>query len=131
MEYGFPPESRIYREEEIPLYQRTWSQIWHQGTIYPATCVAVPVWCAVIHRFPAVFHGELFVLLALIEASRQRRNTHPPGLEAHLSLAFRVNYRQALEGLAAVLPAQMALADPTTPHSQDALRVMRSLLNKW
>ncbi|PTA69614.1 hypothetical protein [Deinococcus arcticus] len=125
-EYGFSARSGYFPEDQIPLYERVWSQIWHQGTIYPATLVAVPVWCEMIRRFPALYHGELYVLLTLIECSRTEGNTCPAPLAVSAEVILK--YKQALAGLAQTLPAQLAQADDTTPEGLSHVQALLALL---
>ena len=80
-EYDWPPAPGSYEGEQIPLHERIWAQIWHQGDIYPATYLAVPVLCEVVARFPELNHATLLSQLVMIERSRPH---FQPRLKPHL-----------------------------------------------
>ncbi|WP_221090340.1 hypothetical protein [Deinococcus aquaedulcis] len=79
-----------------------------------------------IRRFPQLYHGELYVLLALIECSRTEGNTCPAPLE--VPAAVNRKYKQALADLAQTLPTQLALADDSTPDGLGHVQAMLALL---
>ncbi|GGR14459.1 hypothetical protein [Deinococcus ruber] len=64
----------FYPDDEIPLFENILAEIEHQGTIYPATFVAVPVLCQLPERFPQQDHSVLLETLARIEESRRAQN---------------------------------------------------------
>lgn len=116
-DYNWPPAPGQYDPEEFPLWERIWTKIWHQGDIYPATYVAVPVLCEVVAQFPEMNHSVLFSQLVLIERSRPH---FEPLLRPDLEESDLQNYRAALENLLPHLPAQLRMQDDSTAHGFDA-----------
>ncbi|MFC6591404.1 hypothetical protein ACFP81_04840 [Deinococcus lacus] len=124
-DYDWPPAPRHYALEEFPLWERVWGQIWHQGDIYPATYIAVPVLCEVVARFPAVNHATLFSQLVMIEHSRPR---FEPLIKPHLTESDLHNYQAALESLLPHLPAQLRMHDDATPHGLEDVQTILALM---
>ena len=64
----------FYPDDEIPLFENILAEIEHQGTIYPATFVAVPILCQLPERFPQQDHSVLLETLARLEEARRVQN---------------------------------------------------------
>lgn len=125
--YDWPPAPGYYEGEQIPLWERIFAQIWHQGTIYPATYVAVPIWCEVIARFPAMKHAQLVSLLSLIEQSRM--HYQPPMLSAGQIVPADVeHYESALRGLLPHLTDQLKLLSDGTVEGFRAVESVLALI---
>lgn len=124
-EYDWPPAPGYYEGEEIPLRERIWAQIWHQGDIYPATYIAVPVLCEVVARFPELNHATLLAQLVMIERSRPH---FEPRLKPHLDAETLTAYDAALAGLLPHLPAQLRMQDDSTQGGFQAAKTILGLL---
>ncbi|PNY81391.1 hypothetical protein [Deinococcus koreensis] len=112
-DYGWPPAPGHYAPEDTPLYERIFAQIWHQGDLYPATYIAVPVWCEVVARFPEISHARLLSLLSLIETFRPLFQPRLLG-EGRIGQGEIAAYEQALSQLAGHLPRQLTLLSDST-----------------
>ncbi len=121
-DYDWPPAPGQYDPEEFPLWERIWAQIWHQGSIYLATYIAVPVLCEVVARFPGMNHAVLLSQLVMIENSRPR---FEPLIKSQLHESDLHEYQAALEGLLPHLPAQLRMQDDSTANG---LRATQSIL---
>ncbi|MDO4245762.1 MAG: hypothetical protein Q4C89_07050 [Deinococcus sp.] len=121
-DYDWPPEPGYYEGEQIPLHERIWAQIWHQGDIYPATYVAVPVLCEVVARFPQLNHWLMLSNLVAIEQSRPRFEPH---LKPYLDTETLAAYDAALADLLPHLPAQLRMQDDST---QQGLSIVQRIL---
>lgn len=124
-DYDWPPEPGYYEGEQIPLHERIWAQIWHQGDIYPATYVAVPVLCEVVARFPQLNHWLMLSYLLWIEQSRPR---FEPLVRSHLEEADLQNYRAALAALLEHLPAQLRMQNDNTEIGLEAKKNIVELM---
>ena len=124
-EYDWPPAPGSYEGEQIPLHERIWAQIWHQGDIYPATYVAVPVLCEVVARFPELNHATLLSQLVMIERSRPR---FEPRLKPHLDAETLTAYDAALAGLLPHLPAQLRIQDDSKTQGFSAAEAILALM---
>lgn len=124
-EYDWPPAPGYYEGEQIPLHERIWAQIWHQGDIYPATYVAVPVLCEVVARFPELNHSVLLSQLGMIEQSRPRFEER---IKPHLDAETLTAYNAALAGLLPHLPAQLRMQDDSTAQGFSAAETILALM---
>ncbi|ANE44162.1 hypothetical protein [Deinococcus puniceus] len=64
----------FYTNDQIPLFENILAEIEDQGTIYPATLVAVPVLCQLPKRFPQQDHSVLLETLDRLEEARRVQN---------------------------------------------------------
>ncbi|MFB9993693.1 hypothetical protein ACFFLM_17155 [Deinococcus oregonensis] len=64
----------FYTNDEIPLFENVLAEIEQEGTIYPATFVAVPVLCQLPELFPQQDHSVLLETLARLEEARRIQN---------------------------------------------------------
>ncbi|RJF74624.1 hypothetical protein D3875_03525 [Deinococcus cavernae] len=108
----------------MPLWERVFTQIWHQGTLYPATYVALPVWCEVVIKSPDRNHAPLLERIGLIEQSRGRQ-------EKELALVVGQDmvraYEAALQRLLPVLPEQIKRQEDATPGGLSTIRNLLGL----
>lgn len=122
--YDWPPAPGTSTGEQVPLWRRVFDQIWHQGTIYPATYVAVPVWCDLIVRTPDLNHTPLLELICLIEQSRGR---HDPELAGTVGPEAVTAYGAALRRLVPLLPRQIAFHSETDRQGVEAVHTLLAL----
>ncbi|WP_147363929.1 hypothetical protein [Deinococcus cavernae] len=130
-DYDWPPRPGTYVGEQIPLWERVFAQIWHQGSIYPATYVAVPVWCEVVLGAPELNHSPLLELICLIEESRER---HESELAPVVGQKIITAYNAALQRLLLILPDRIEQQENATTEgrvtAQQLLRLQAFALGK-
>ncbi|UQN05301.1 hypothetical protein [Deinococcus sp. QL22] len=97
----------FYTNDQIPLFENILAEIEDQGTIYPATFVAVPVLCQLPERFPQQDHSVLLETLDRLEEARAVGNFHG----AAVPDTILDKYVQALADL------KESAADPESPLS--------------
>lgn len=74
----------FYTNDQIPLFENILAEIEDQGTIYPATFVAVPVLCQLPGRFPQQDHSVLLETLDRLEEARAVENFHGAAVPEHI-----------------------------------------------
>ncbi|WP_345450637.1 hypothetical protein [Deinococcus aluminii] len=121
----YPMEPSSCEEEELPLWERVWSLVYHQATLYPATFVAVPFMCEVL-KFSAST-PEPFLYLAEIEAVRSVQQDVKNRFPAVTDELWR-DYSEAIRSLGPLILEKLTANFDTAYRSEVVKASMLSLL---
>jgi hypothetical protein len=113
----------FYTNDQIPLFENILAEIEHQGTIYPATFVAVPVFCRLPILFPEQDHTTLLSTLCRIEYSRVLQLC-----EGDIPADILKKYRISLSSLVPVILSSLDLTSDETYGGIDKTTSLLALL---
>jgi len=113
-------------EHRPTLWDRLFSKLYHQGTLYPATIAAMPHLVRIVARVEPSQRTELLSLIAEIEAMRTVGNVYDP--QEHITSDLVNAYEEALHE-ATVLAHETIAAGGwrESVHSESSLAALLSL----